>query len=77
MRNWINSAKDMDYWRALVNAAMNLRVPQAMELVLCSWIQIIPEFVVLNASDINVAVVAVIYTRYRMAVAYFYTSRGE
>ena len=25
-RNWIDSAKDMYYWRALVNAALNLRI---------------------------------------------------
>ena len=25
--NWVNSAQDMNYWRALVNAALNLRVP--------------------------------------------------
>ena len=24
--NWIDSAQDMDYWRALMNAALNLRV---------------------------------------------------
>ena len=24
--NWVDSAQDMDYWRALVNAALNLRV---------------------------------------------------
>jgi hypothetical protein len=25
-RNWIDSAQDRDYWRALVKAALNLRV---------------------------------------------------
>ena len=24
--NWFNSAQDMDYWRSLVNAGLNLRV---------------------------------------------------
>jgi hypothetical protein len=31
MRNWVVSAQSMDYWRALVNVALNL---QAMELVI-------------------------------------------
>ena len=26
-RNWIDSAQDRDYWRTLVNEAMNLQVP--------------------------------------------------
>ena len=26
VRSWIDSAQDRDYWRALVNAALNLQV---------------------------------------------------
>ena len=26
-RNWVDSAQDRNYWRALLNAALNLRVP--------------------------------------------------
>ena len=25
--NWVDSAQDRDYWRVVVNAAMNLRAP--------------------------------------------------
>ena len=25
--NWVDAAQDKNYWRALVNAALNLRVP--------------------------------------------------
>jgi hypothetical protein len=31
-RNWIDSAQNRDYWIALVNAALSLRVPLPMEL---------------------------------------------
>ena len=27
MRNWVDSAQDRDYWRALVNVTLNLWVP--------------------------------------------------
>ena len=26
-RNWVDSARDRDYWRALVNVTLNLRFP--------------------------------------------------
>ena len=32
-RNWVDSAQDREYWRTFVNAALNLRVSEAMELV--------------------------------------------
>ena len=33
-RNWVDSAQHRDYGRALVNAAVNLRVSNAMEIVI-------------------------------------------
>ena len=30
--NWVDLAENRDYWRALVNTALNLQVPLAMEL---------------------------------------------
>ena len=31
--NWVDSVQDRDYWSVLVNAALNLRVPLAMEFI--------------------------------------------
>ena len=32
-RNWVDSAQDRDYWRVLLDAALNLQVPYDMEIV--------------------------------------------
>jgi hypothetical protein len=34
--DWINLARDMDQWRALVNTAMNFQVPSNVEKFLSS-----------------------------------------
>ena len=33
MKNCVDSAQDRDYFRSILNAALNLRVPYAMKLV--------------------------------------------
>ena len=31
-KNWVDSPQDKDYWRPLMNAALNLRIPKAKAL---------------------------------------------
>ena len=33
LRYWVDCSQDKDYWKALVNVALNLQVPKAMELI--------------------------------------------
>ena len=35
IRDWMDSTLDRDYWRAILNVALNLQVPYTMELVIC------------------------------------------
>ena len=41
VRIWIDSSQDRDYWRVLVNLALNLRVTEALELtsVCVRWLR--------------------------------------
>ena len=39
-RNLVDSVQDTDYWRVLVNAALNLQVSLAMELVSYTYVYV-------------------------------------
>ena len=46
--NWVDSAQDRDYWRALVNAALNLPVllnQVATQLSLRGWVDPVPDLI--------------------------------
>ena len=52
--NWIDSAQDRDYWRVLVNTALNPWVSYAMELVyICTYIYIPYNVKKLQATEIG------------------------
>ena len=46
--NWVDSAQDRNYWGALVNAAFNLRVPLAMELVSSRIVYVVLSILILH-----------------------------
>ena len=50
-RDWVDSVQDRHYWRALVDAALNLRVPYAIKLVVIQLYM--KEFSVLSCGDIS------------------------
>ena len=52
--NWVDLAQDMNYWRALVNVALNLRVPYAIELVMILWVYLLIVYLVEYVSLFNV-----------------------
>ena len=47
-RNWVDSTQDGNYWRVLVNAALNLRVPSATEFIIIIIIIIIVKMSYMN-----------------------------
>jgi hypothetical protein len=51
-RNWVDPTQDRNYWRALVNAALNLQVPYAMELVM-HVLSLIERFIIADSSIFN------------------------
>ena len=53
-RNWVDQAQDSDCWIVLVNAAFNLRVPYAMELVSYTFRRLRLKFVVILVEEIGV-----------------------
>ena len=46
-RNWVDSIQGGDYWRAVVNAALNPRFPKSMELVSQSMMKIIKIIIII------------------------------
>ena len=59
-RNWIDSAQDRDYWRALMNAVLNLWLSYAMELE--NWRRTLGEAMTLNYSAVLIDWVGEEYT---------------
>ena len=56
--NWVDSAQERNYWRALVNPALNLRIRLAMELVSVAYAYFGPgkptEFITVLSPSISV-----------------------
>ena len=51
--NWVNSAQDRDYWRSLVNAALNFLVSKAIELVNVPGIEPATSWSVVKYADVE------------------------
>ena len=81
-RNWVDSAQDRDFWRALVNVALNLRAPYAKELVSPSLflsIHTIPSDNIVNCFIFIFSCILIIYesTAFKMLSLLYSSKRIE
>ena len=79
--NQVDSAQDRNYWRALVNEALSLRVLQAMDLVSLNTMEFIKYMRYFNGPNLIdlkiVIVLLVVHFKSKGVVIHVSSSKGE